>query len=313
MPKKTQSKSSPMRVLSTCLWLVDQLQSHKRMTYKQINDLWLEHNSYLNKAGNYDLEKRTLYDYWKNIDNMFNIVVQCDRRTNEYYIEEHYDTKITDWLLSTFSISNILGESREIHDRILLEDIPSGQKFLTPIIAAMKENHPIEMTYQKFFEDNLYSVKGAPLCLKLVHQRWYVLVRVPGKAYYALYGLDRIQTLSVVEEEMFELPRGFNAGSNFEYSYGAFTTNEKSSTIIRISVNEMQRKYWRTLPIHHSQEEVEVYPTFSVFTLHLQITPDFENLLLSMGDQVRVLYPKSLAESIRKKHLLAAQIYDNQQ
>jgi len=308
MTKLQKEKSSPMRVLSTCLWLVSTLQTHKRMTYVQLNDLWREHNSFLNKAGNYDIEKRTLHDYWKYIDNMFNIVVQCDRRTNEYYIEEHYDTKITDWLLSSFSVSNILGESREIQSRILLEDIPSGQKFLTPIISAMKENHPIKMSYQKFCQEEPHDVQGNPLCLKLVRQRWYVLTHLPN-GYYSMYALDRIQELNVIEDQVFELPKGFSAQDSFVYSYGAFTTSGDKRSIVRISVDDNQRKYLRTLPAHHSQEEEEIYPDHSVFKFQLQITPDFEAYLLSLGSHIKVLGPLSLVETIRKQHQKAAEQY----
>lgn len=310
MANASQPKSSPLRVLNTCLWLVDQLQTHGRMTYNELNDNWLNHNATMNKAGNYDLEKRTLQHYWQYIDTMFNIVVHCDRRTNEYFIDEHYDTKITDWLLSTFSVSNILGESREIQNRILLEEIPSGQKFLTPIISAMKENHPIELSYQKFSDDEPNSLSGDPLCLKLVQQRWYVLLRVPSKGYYTMYALDRIKDLSIKDDIIFTLPKGFDAQSSFQYSYGAFTTKLEKSSYIKILVNDMQRKYWRTLPIHHTQHEDEIYADHSIFCFHLQITPDFVNLLLSLGDRIEVLFPNDLRETIKEQHMRAAAIYE---
>lgn len=43
------------------------------------------------------------------------------------------------WLLSTYSVSNSLIESKSIKDRIILEDIPSGHNYLDSIIDAMKK------------------------------------------------------------------------------------------------------------------------------------------------------------------------------
>ena len=43
------------------------------------------------------------------------------------------------WLLQTFSVNNMLHESQVLKSRILLEDIPSGQQYLTTIVDAMRE------------------------------------------------------------------------------------------------------------------------------------------------------------------------------
>lgn len=308
MAKEQQPKASPLRILNTCLWLIDQLQTHGRMNYVEINERWIEHNATLNKARTYDLEKRTLSNYWKYIDTMFDIVVKCDRATNEYYIAENYDTKMTDWLLSTFSVSRILSESRDIQKRILLENIPSGQKFLTPIISAMKENHPIEMEYQKFSDAESHKIHGMPLCLKLVQQRWYVLMQVTGKVYWPLYALDRIKSLSVETTKTSDLPEGFEANKVFEYSFGAFTSGKEEREEIIIEANIMQSNYWRTLPIHPSQQETK-RENCSWFYFEMKVTPDLVNYLMSLGDRIKVLRPESLVRQMGEEHRRAAALY----
>ena len=36
------------------------------------------------------------------------------------------------WLIGTFSVGTLLNESRDLRDRILFEEIPSGQQYLVP-------------------------------------------------------------------------------------------------------------------------------------------------------------------------------------
>lgn len=72
---------------------------------------------------------------------MFDINIECDKSTHEYYIEDSEDLKkgaLRNWLLSTFSVNNLLSESQKFRERIMFENIPSGQGYLAAIIEAMK-------------------------------------------------------------------------------------------------------------------------------------------------------------------------------
>ena len=57
----------------------------------------------------------------------------------------------------------------------------------------------------------------------------------------------------------------------------------------------------RTLPLHHSQVEVERNEEFSIFEYRLCPSFDFQQKLLSMGDSVGVLAPVLLKDILRKK------------
>ena len=55
----------------------------------------------------------------------------------------------------------------------------------------------------------------------------------------------------------------------------------------------MHRQYVRTLPLHHTQREVETGEWYSVFEYRLKPTFDLKQELLSRGDAVEVLSPRS--------------------
>ena len=67
---------------------------------------------------------------------------------------------------------------------------------------------------------------------------------------------------------------------------------------VALKVDSWQSKYLRTLPLHHSQVEVERNEEYSIFEYRLCPTFDFQQKLLSMGDSVEVLAPKALREEI---------------
>ena len=95
-------------------------------------------------SGGVEMSRTTFYRHKCAIEDMFGIYIECDRKNgNKYYIgneEVLREESVQNWMLSTLSVSNMLGESQSLHQRILLENIPSGDEKLQVVINAMKEN-----------------------------------------------------------------------------------------------------------------------------------------------------------------------------
>ena len=68
---------------------------------------------------------------------------------------------------------------------------------------------------------------------------------------------------------------------------------------VRLKVYGMQVQYFRSLPLHSSQKEVETHDDYSVFSYFLTTDYDFKQDILSFGDKVEVLEPMSLREEIK--------------
>lgn len=66
---------------------------------------------------------------------------------------------------------------------------------------------------------------------------------------------------------------------------------EPKEVVLKATSN--QAKYFRALPLHHSQNE-EVHDSYSLFHYHLLITYDFIQEILSHGSQIEVLAPSEL-------------------
>ena len=116
-----------------------------------------------------------------------------------------------------------------------------------------------------------------------------------------LYALDRIKALEPTERK-FKLPKKFDAAKFFEDYYGIIIGDEDFDVEpVALKVGSWQSKYLRTLPLHHTQVEVERNKEYSIFEYRLCPSFDFQQKLLSMGDSAGVLAPVLLKDILRKK------------
>lgn len=286
-------------ILDKYIWLVDTIHQAGRITLAEINEKW--HRSPISDGR--DIPLRTFHN-WKNaIQDTFDINIECDRRSGyRYYIEHPEDMTngaMRTWLLNTFTVNNIINESRSLSRRILFENVPSGQKYLTSIIEAMQKNLEIRLVHESYWHDGPSAYTVQPWCLKIFNQRWYVSGYCHERNAFRTFSLDRIQELTVLDTT-FEYPKDFNPEEYFADFFGIITSSEIGKEIIRIKAYGLQVNYLRSLPLHHSQKETEKDSAgeWAVFEYRLRPATDFVFELLKHGNQLEVLSPLWLRESI---------------
>ncbi len=282
------------------IWLVDTIYRAGKITFEEINERWLR----TDMSGGEEIPLRTFHNHRKAIEEIFDINIECNKRGGYYYyIENAEDMKrgsIRSWLLNTFAVNNLINESHHLKRRILFEKIPSGQRFLTPLIEAMRDGVTVEMTYQSFVHDNPSTFEAEPYCLKVFKQRWYLVARSVDFQEPRIYSLDRIHELTVTPHP-FSYPKGFDPQAYFQFSFGIIVDREYDVESVCLKVYGMQCKYLRALPLHESQAEIEQTADYSLFTYLLRPTYDFVQELLSLGDTVEVIAPQWLRQGIRQK------------
>ena len=245
-----------------------------------------------------ELGERTFHRYTDAVEELFDIEIKYSRTQRGYIVADREgidNMGMRKWLLQTFSVNSVLHESQDLKNRILLEDVPSGQHHLTTIVDAMREGMALSMTYQSFGAENPTTFDVEPWCVKLFEQRWYML-GMSDKL--RLHALDRIKALEPTERK-FKLPKKFDAAEFFKDYYGIII-NDKDFDVepVALKVDSWQSKYLRTLPLHHTQVEVERTEEYSIFEYRLCPTFDFRQKILSMGEMIEVLAPKALREEI---------------
>ena len=251
-----------------------------------------------------ELSERQFHRYTDAVEELFDIEIKYSRAQRGYVVADREgidNMGMRKWLIQTFSVNNILHESQELKNRILLEDVPSGQQHLTTIVDAMRESVALSMTYHSFHREESSTFEVEPYCVKLFEQRWYMLGKSEGYDELRLYALDRIKALEPTERK-FKLPKKFDAAKFFEDYYGIIIGDEEFDVEpVALKVDSWQSKYLRTLPLHHTQVEVERNEEDSIFEYCLCPSFDFQQKLLSMGASVSVLAPMLLRTIIREK------------
>lgn len=246
-----------------------------------------------------ELGERTFHRYKEAVMELFDIDIKYDRAQRGYVVANRDgidNMAMRKWLLQTFSVSSVLHENQDLKGRILLEDVPSGQQYLTPIVEAMRESVALSMTYQSFGRSEPSTFEVEPYCVKLFEQRWYML-GMSDKL--RIYALDRIKALESTERK-FKLPKKFDAAKFFEDYYGIIISDEEFDVEpVALKVDSWQSKYLRTLPLHRTQIEVERNEEYSIFEYRLCPSFDFRQKLLSMGGSVGVLAPFDLTIMMR--------------
>ena len=69
---------------------------------------------------------------------------------------------------------------------------------------------------------------------------------------------------------------------------------------VLLKVMARQSMYFRSLPLHSSQKEVETHDDYSVFSYFLTTDYDLKQDILSFGDKVEVLEPKELRDEMKE-------------
>lgn len=273
------------------IWLVDLINRRKYVSFKEISEAWMR--SPLNETGD-PLSERTFFNHKDAIAGMFGIEILNDRSLGFYIGRSDVGSDETsDWMLHTLCLNNVLHENADMKDRILMEEVPSSERFLTDIISAMRDFRVISLCYQSFRHPEPFCFNVRPYCVKYFKQRWYLL----GDSDLGLriYSLDRFVDMEELEEH-FEIPKGFDAEEYFGNYFGVIIGEEPEDVKIRVVPDQV--KYFRTLPMHGSQRETVQEDGSSVFSYHIAPTLDFVQEILSHGADVEVLEPAELRESV---------------
>ncbi len=120
-----------------------------------------------------------------------------------------------------------------------------------------------------------------------------------------IYALDRIRQLSITGDT-FKMPRDWSAEQYFDGCFGIIAAQSLDKQIVKLRVTANQAKYFRDLPLHHSQEEIEHNDDFSIFQYYLRPAFDFQQEILLNGEEVEVLEPQWLRNEMRGRieHML---------
>jgi predicted DNA-binding transcriptional regulator YafY len=182
-----------------------------------------------------------------------------------------------------------------------------GHEHLTPLLEHIKSKKSIRIHYRKFSDDILNEYELHPYLLKEFHNRWYLVAFNPQRNAVRTYGLERIEKLETAERK-FTIDKSFDPDLFFKHTIGITERSEKPENI-ELRFESATGKYLETQPIHPSQETSRRDGNFVYVSLHVLVTTELINLILSFGHQVKVIKPKKLATKIQHELEQSLKLY----
>ena len=196
---------------------------------------------------------------------------------------------------------------RHTHRRAIWFEANDGLKglsFITPLYEAIVAESPIMLTYRSFKSDRDRIFVFSPYILKEYRNRWFVFGRSKNDRYIMNLALDRIVSVEAAEGEVFIKDAEFDPDRYFGDMIGVTKIPRISDreTIVSFWVVAEHVPYIETKPLHQSQMQVKRLEDGSaVFQIKVCQNFELEKILLEYGDFIRVLGPKKLVKTIKKR------------
>ena len=279
------------------------------LSLPEIADRWTA------RYGGADYPRRSFNNHREAIAEVFGIEIACNRSTNRYYIdagESAVDKRQSvDWMINTFTVNNLLSLGKErLSGRVAVEDIPSGHKFLVPVMQAMLDNAVLEMTYRKYMSDGEEVRHIRPYAVKEHAKRWYIVALSEEADAIRVYAMDRILSMAPTGAR-FRMPKDFDVDELFESSYGIYPPEDEPPVLVTVRTTPREAAYLRDLPIHASQVYIgEDNEGRSLFAFRVIPNPDLVMELCKRGSRLEVLSPEPLRQQVVEELRNALKIYE---
>ena len=280
------------------VWLVDTIRRAQRISLADLSNRW----QLTDLSEGTPLSRTSFNRHRAAVEEIFGITIGCDADNRYYLVDNEFfrsDT-VQQWMLNTLTVSNIVGEVRGLHDRILLESIPAEGETLRLVVEAMQRSVKLHLMYRSYRSSTDTEWTVEPYCIKLFRRRWYLLCHFAGDGFIVL-SFDRINTLELTDET-FAVAPSFDAEAFFAEYFGVMTDDRIPLQRIVVRAYGNERYALRDLPLHPSQKLIAEADDHVDFELTLRPTSDFLAHILSRGCWVKVISPDSIAQKINEMH-----------
>ena len=259
------------------------------------------------------ISERTFHRIKATLRNDYGIIVKHSKANDGFYLDEEQSLNVDSFLshmeiiATAEQISNNLNANNnllsfiEFENKAAIETIPN---FKT-ILEAIQQQIPITFNHNSFYHLKVEEYILKPYFLKQYQNRWYVVGETEKG--YRTFGIDRIENI-IIGIKKFK-PKTEEAKEKFSNVIGLNYVDHKLEKI-SLSFHISQKPYIVSLPLHHSQKEINS-DNETTFDIELRIHPNFEfrQQILKYGSLVKVVEPKWLSEEIKEELKMAFESY----
>lgn len=327
----TKNYSTRLRVLDQCL------RSDHAYSGKELTDFI---NRELELRGEPTITSRTtLMDDMLNIENEYhtNIIRKKHGRQTTYQYEDPnfsiFSTEFSeddilhlgqaldilrrfdgmpesDWISELGARLNLcMNNRKEVRAAVGFESAiyNKGMEHFTPLFNAIRKKTTVELRYQSFKMTEPQTLIVHPYYLKQYNNRWFLFCSNDDHTNLSNYPLDRILSVKLAHVPYHETDINFD--EYFEDVIGVTKREGRQSEKVLLRFPKDEYPYVATKPWHGSQKKVAEDERSVTIELDVVINYESEQKILSWGDDVEVLQPEPLRQTISNRLSSAAKHY----
>jgi predicted DNA-binding transcriptional regulator YafY len=146
--------------------------------------------------------------------------------------------------------------------------------------------------------------------LKQYNNRWFLIGQNPNYESFTNLALDRITSISINNDKDY-IESDIDFEEYFDDVIGVTIPKNRQVEKIEIYVADQKTKgYIETKPLHGSQTPLNEFDDGYKFSIKLTPNNELESLLLSFGENIKILAPDSLKERVKNRLIESIKHYE---
>jgi len=175
-----------------------------------------------------------------------------------------------------------------------------GIEHFTPLFNAIIDKRPLQLTYKSFKQEEKSKIIVHPYYLKQYNKRWFLIAWDSDKNYLANFALDRISAIKDAKNIAF-VPTKEDFSEYFEDMIGVSKDTRTEPQLVKLWVSPVSWPYVKTKPLNGSQKDRKAEDGGRIVTINVYLNYELEQLILSFGENMKVLEPVELKERIQQR------------
>ena len=170
-----------------------------------------------------------------------------------------------------------------------------GLEFIDPLFNAILYKKTVKIDYQSFRNPEPVEVIFYPWHLKEYNNRWFIFGKTEGYENLTNLALDRVVEITELDLPYIESIIDFQ--EYFDDFIGVTNSGQTLQKIMLWSSPD-QAAYIKTKPLHASQKRISEGEDGYTFSIQVKPNYELEKLLMSFGENIKVLEPDYLKARI---------------
>jgi predicted DNA-binding transcriptional regulator YafY len=183
-----------------------------------------------------------------------------------------------------------------------------GIEYLGDLFNAINNGKAIKMIYRPFKSDHDIDLILHPYYLKQYNNRWFLFGLNDKYKSISNIALDRIIGFETITLKFIK-NKTIDFNEYFEDIIGVTMPDKAKSTKIELLFSKEEAPYVLTKPIHGSQKKKKQDENGLLVTIEVFPNIELEKLILSFGDNIKVVSPKSFQNKIEGRIKKALVLY----